>query len=400
VNDERRRGYERDPVDALGAGAVAPAAGDLDDRRAAAAALTGPRHTDVGRGRTDLTTPVLLLDLPAARRNIETMAAAAAALGTAVRPHIKAHKCAQLARLQLEAGAVGLTCATVAELTTMVGAGATSVFLANEIVDAHALDLVAATARGASVFVAVDSAEHVTLAAAAAKRAGAAIGVVVEVDVGMGRAGVRSAPAAARLAEEVVRRPGLHLHGVHGYEGHCVSIDDPRVRATAVRAANERLADAAEAVRSAVGSCDVVTAGGTATFGITARHPAITDVQAGSYVLMDTFHERLLPGVFERAVSVAGSVISRHGTTAVLDVGRKEISTEFAAPAFVARGDIRGASFHEEHCVVEFHGKPPALGEHLEITPSYAPTTVHLHDAFHVVEDDVVVDVWPTAPRR
>jgi D-serine deaminase-like pyridoxal phosphate-dependent protein len=372
------------------------------DGRASAAAtgLTALRDADVGRRRADLTTPVLLLDLAAARRNITTMAAAAAALGSGVRPHVKAHKCAQLAQLQLEAGAVGLTCATVSELTTMAAAGATDVFLANEIVDAHALDLVAAAAREITVTVAVDDFEHVRLIAAAARRAGAAIGIVVEVDVGMGRAGVRSSPAAAQLAEAVVRRPELHLRGVHGYEGHCVSIDDPRVRAEAVRAANEQLADAAEAVRSAVGSCDVVTAGGTATFGITARHPAITDVQAGSYVLMDSFHERLLPTVFEPALSVAGTVISRHGTTAVLNVGRKTMSTDFASPTFVTRHDVRGASFHEEHCVVEFEGTPPALGEHLEITPSYAPTTVHLHDAFHVIEDDVVVDVWPIAPRR
>jgi D-serine deaminase-like pyridoxal phosphate-dependent protein len=355
--------------------------------------------TPPGRTRAEVPTPALLLDLAAARRNIEAMAAAAAGIGAGVRPHVKAHKCAPLAQLQQEAGAVGLTCATVSELAAMAAAGAPDLFLANQVVDPPELDRLAALAGDRLVTVAVDDDEHVARLARAAGRAGVVLGVVVEIDVGMGRAGVRSAASAVRLAGAVTQRPELELRGVHGYEGHCVVIDDAQVRDESVRRANAELVEAAEAVRAAVGACRIVTAGGTATFPITAAHPEITDVQVGSYVLMDSFHERLLPGVFEPALAVAGTVVSRHGSTLVLDVGRKSIAAELGAPTFTGALAVLSARFDEEHCVLEVGGAPPAIGERVEISPAYAPTTVALHDVFHVVEDGVVVDVWPIAPR-
>lgn len=356
------------------------------------------RREALGTHRTELTTPSLLLDLDVVDRNIATMASAAAALGVGVRPHVKAHKCVQLAQRQVDGGSIGLTCATAAELEAMTATSADELLLANEIIDPRKLDRIAVVARDRAVALAVDDEEHVELAATAARRAGAVMGIVVEVDIGMRRAGVRSSGAAARLAEAVTKRTELSFRGLHAYEGHCVMIGDAGERIAAVHDAVECLAEAASAVVDAVGSCDLVTLGGTATFATAGAHRCVTDVQAGSYVLMDSFHQRLVPDLFEPALTVLATAVSVHGRTAVLDTGRKSVSTDLAAPEF--RGsEVRSAQFHEEHCVIETGSIRLLLGDRLEIVPGYTPTTVQLHDKIHVVRDDIVVDVWPVAAR-
>lgn len=346
-----------------------------------------------------MTTPALLLDLDVARRNIAAMADRLQPFGTQLRPHIKAHKCVELAELQLAAGAIGVACATVWEAAAMA-LRVDDILVANQIVTAEKLAVLAALATERRITVAVDDADNVAALADAAARAGAILEIVIEVDVGMRRGGARTVEEALVLADAVARLPSLRLRGVQGYEGHCMGEPDSAVRGRATRLANARLTEAVDRLAAAGHQPAVVSAGGTGTFAITAADPKITEIQAGSYVVMDEFHDRLVPGAFDFALSVLGTAVSRHGSTVVLDAGRKSVSTDFGMPHLAAYPDARVRLFAEEHCLVDFAGAPPlAPGDTAEITIDYAPTTVNLHDVFHVVEDGVVTGIWRICAR-
>ena len=216
----------------------------------------------------------------------------------------------------------------------------------------------------------------------------------------MGRAGVRSTGQALALARAVDELPGVVLRGVQGYEGHCMAEDDRTPREAATRRANEALLEIVDALAEAGHECSVVSGGGTGTYTVTGANPRIDEVQAGTYVLMDCFHERLVPGAFELALTVCGTVISRQGSTVVLDCGRKSVSTDFGSPHLVGHPEADVRMFAEEHCLVDFDGRPSLeLGDTAEVAHSYAPTGVNLHDVFHVIEGGVVTDIWPVSPR-
>jgi D-serine deaminase-like pyridoxal phosphate-dependent protein len=160
------------------------------------------------------------------------------------------------------------------------------------------------------------------------------------------------------------------------------------------------LTDAAARLAAAGHPCELVSAGGTGTYLITGANSQITEVQAGSYVFMDSFHERLLADRFEVALTVLGSVISRQGSTVVLDFGRKSVSTDFGTPKLLRIEGATVRSYAEEHCLVDFSGTPPVqIGDRVETMVDYAPTAVALHDVFHVVERGVVTDIWAIDPR-
>lgn len=358
-------------------------------------------RSQIGRDRCEVTTPALLLDLDAARRNLAVMSARGAELGVALRPHVKAHKSAELARLQLEAGAVGLTCATVWEAVVMAGrAGADDLLIANQVAGPEKLAALGALACGRRIGVAVDAAEGVRALAASALAAGCRLELLVEVDVGMGRAGVRSAAEALELAALIEELPGVRFRGVHGYEGHCLAEPDPATCAACAARANRVLSAVVEALEGAGHACEVVSAGGTATYATTGTSPVVGELQVGSYVLMDVFHERLVPDQFETALSVLGTVVSRQGSTAVLDCGRKAVSSELVPPQLRGWPQARVRGVAEEHCIVELGaGAGLRLGEKIELVHGYAPTGVNLHDAYLVLERDTVVDVWPVNPR-
>jgi D-serine deaminase-like pyridoxal phosphate-dependent protein len=354
----------------------------------------------MGRHRDEVATPALLLDLPVARRNIETMAAKFRELPAELRPHIKVHKSPQLAQMQIEAGAIGVACATAWETLVMSEAGVEDVLLANQVTHPDKVRALSLAARDHRITVAVDDERNVDDLDSAAGRAGSQLEVLIELDVGMGRCGVRTQEEAFTLVSRIADKANLHFRGMQGYEGHCMLEPDRDVRVAEAEIANDKLVKAVDHLaKHGYPSADV-SAGGTGTYFITGANPRITEVQAGSYALMDCFHGNLVPGGFEIAMTVLGTVISRQGNTVVLDAGRKSIGIDFVTPPLRAhpQGDVR--YYAEEHCLVDFPGSPPLdLGDRAELIAGYGPTTVNLHDVFHVLEDDLVVDIWPVIPR-
>jgi D-serine deaminase-like pyridoxal phosphate-dependent protein len=351
----------------------------------------------IGRHRLDVVTPALVLDLPAASRNISKMADRLRTMPAEIRPHIKVHKSPQLARMQVAAGAIGVSTATVWEAIVMVRSGLDGVFVVNTVAGREKLAALAALAREAEVMVAVDDTDNAAEIAAAARAAGSTLGVLIEVDTGMDRAGVDTPKQAAALARQVAELDGLRLRGVTGYEGHCSLTPDRDLRSQRQRDAMRVLVDAADSVIAEGLPCPIVSAGGTATWDWTATNPRITEIQAGSYVVMDNFHGAMV-GDFEHALKVVATVISRPPDRIIVDAGNKSLG----APALttIAGHDLPVHRFDEEHGI--FAATPAdglRVGDVVELVPGYAPGTVNWYDAYHVVEGDSIVDIWPVIPR-
>jgi len=351
----------------------------------------------IGRKRHDLITPALILDLPVARRNIAKMADRIKTMPAKLRPHIKVHKSPELARMQVDAGAIGISTATVWEAIVMIRSGLDSIFVVNTIAGREKIAALAAIARDAEVMVAVDDAQNAGDIAAAARAAKSTVGVLIEVDTGMDRAGVDTPEQAVELARRLAGLDGIRLLGVTGYEGHCSLTPERDLRAQRQRAAMSMLVEAAQKILAADLPCPIVSAGGTATWDWTATTPGVTEIQAGSYAVMDNFHFPMA-GDFEKALTVLATVISRPPDRVIVDAGNKSLG----APALsTIRGhDLKGFRFDEEHGVfVADASYPLHVGDVVELVPGYAPGTVNWYDAYHVVEGDRVTDIWPVIPR-
>jgi D-serine deaminase-like pyridoxal phosphate-dependent protein len=322
----------------------------------------------------DLPTPALVVDLAALDDNIAVMAAALP--GAHLRPHVKAHKCTSLARRQAAAGHQAFTCATIRECEGMAAAGlGADLLLANEVLDATRLGALAR--KGARVTVAVDSAETIEAAAA-----GGVPEVVIDINVGMPRCGV--APQEAGRLADLARSHGLTVRGVMGYEGHAVGIEDEAEREQQCRAAMELLMIA----HADVGG-DLISAGGTGTY---ACNTWATEIQAGSYALMDLAYGKLgLP--FQQALFVLATVISSSQDWCVANAGVKTMSMDHGNPQ-IARAKVWFCS--DEHTTF---APPRRVGERVRLVPGHIDPTMAYHERVHVISGDEVVDVWPVDLR-
>jgi D-serine deaminase-like pyridoxal phosphate-dependent protein len=315
----------------------------------------------------ELTTPALLIDAPRLERNLRAMSEALP--GPRLRPHVKAHKCTALARRQAARGHRAFTCATVREIEGLAAAGlGDDLLLANEVLDLRRLG-----ALDARVTVAVDSPETLEAAAAGGVRE-----VLIDVNVGLPRCGC--APERAGALADLARRRGLTVRGVMGYEGHAMLQGDRAERARLTAESMERLA----AAHRDVGG-EVISAGGTGTYDL---NPLATEIQAGSYALMDTSYAALgLP--FEPALSILATVISVAPAYAVADCGLKALGMDHGNPR------IDGARVwfcSDEH--VTFGERASKVGERIRVWPAHVDPTVAYHARAWLVDGDDVLETW------
>jgi D-serine deaminase-like pyridoxal phosphate-dependent protein len=352
----------------------------------------------IGQRRDELITPALVLDIDAAQRNIDHMASELKQMGAAtIRPHYKTHKSPDLARRQLQAGAGGLSMATVWEAAILAAAGMDDLFVVNTVAHPAKLRVLAELAREHRVLVAVDEAENAASASAAAVTAGSTLGIMVEVDTGMDRCGTDSAADCLAVAREVMDLPGLRFEGITGYEGHCSMTPDHDLRHERQRAAMKFFTDVAGQLGANGIPCPIRSAGGIATWNWTAAYPGLTEIQAGTYVVMDNFHGRMVPG-FEHSLTIAATVISRQSGKVIVDAGNKSVADP--ADVTMVGHDHKVLRFDEEHGIFDAaDGSPLRVGDPVGLVPGYSPSTVNWYDAYHVVQGDIVVDIWPVIPR-
>jgi D-threonine aldolase len=317
----------------------------------------------------DLQTPALVAEAGVLERNITAMSRALP--GPRLRPHVKAHKCTALARRQRDAGHAAFTCATIREVEGMAAAGlGDDLLLANEVLDATRLGRL-----DARVTVAVDSQETITAAARGGVRE-----VLIDVNVGLPRCGC--APEDAGRLADAARSAGLSVRGVMGYEGHVVGLPDRALREQLVDECMERLKRA----HTDVGG-DVVSAGGTGTYDI---NTFATEIQAGSYVLMDNAYAELgLP--FGRGLAVLATVISVSPAHAAADCGLKALGMDHGNPAI--EGDHAVWFVADEH-ITFAPASPVKPGDRVWIRPAHIDPTIAYHERMHLVDGEDVVEIW------
>jgi D-serine deaminase-like pyridoxal phosphate-dependent protein len=349
----------------------------------------------------EIDTPALLLDLDAFERNVNRMAQFFAGRPTSLRPHAKTHKCPTIALRQLEAGAIGITCAKLGEAEVLAQAGVPDILIANQVVGPIKVDRLTDLARGCNVMVAVDHPANVDALSRACQAKGASLRALVEVDIGMKRCGVRPGKAALPLAQQIADAPGLQFAGLMGYEGHLVMMPDPDERASRVSEAVALLQETKDLLEGNGLAVPIVSGGGTGTYDMSGTYPPMTEIQAGSYVFMDATYCRIRPE-FEPALSVLSTVISRPARDRVVtDTGRKAMSEEFGLPQPIGIEGLSTQALSEEHGRLTAAADAASLqpGDKVRFLPSHCCTTVNLHDRLHVIQRDALVDIWPIAAR-
>lgn len=348
-----------------------------------------------------LDTPCLLLDLDAFEHNLHKMSEFMAQRDANLRPHVKTHKCSAIAKRQIEAGAQGVTCAKLGEAEAMAAAGIRDLLVANQVVGPTKIQRLVELSKRSDVIVAVESAQNAREIASAATQDGVQVNVIIEVDTGMSRCGTMPGEDTVALAQAIVGMDGLRFRGLMGYEGHAVLMGDFDEKTRVATQAAERLLASADAVRQQGIEVEIVSAGGTGTYMITSKLKGITEIQAGSYIVMDTTYRRVVPE-FENALTLLSQVISRRGNQwLVTDIGKKAVTEEFGLPELRDTPSAKLVGLSEEHAKLEILDPscPLEPGDKVQFTPSHCCTTINLHDDYFCVRAGRVEAVWEIDAR-
>lgn len=353
----------------------------------------------------DLDTPCVLIDIERLERNVTRMAERARAAGVALRPHGKTHKLPEVARLQLAAGARGITLAKVGEAEVFAEHGFDDVFLAYPIVGADKARRLLRLAERIKLAVGADSEVGARTLSEVFAAAGRRLDVLLKVDVGAHRVGVE--PGHARsIAERLAGLPGLALRGVFTHAGQSYHCDTGDGVAAVGRVEAEALGAAALSLRAASLPCDVVSVGSTPT-ALHSMRGEVTETRPGTYVYYDASQAGLGACTLEDcALTVLATVVSVPAPDrAVLDAGSKTLSSDPLRPRPGGHGLIVGRRsrvqrLSEEHGVVTVEdGESFRVGERVLVVPNHACVVSNLHDRVFAVRAGRVEAVWPVAAR-
>lgn len=359
-------------------------------------------------GRAELNTPALIIDRAILRRNIDRMADFARDAGITLRPHAKTHKSLDIARLQLEAGAIGICCAKLGEAEALTGSGEIGdVLITSPVVsDPPIARLGELNRRIGRLTVVVDHPENIEKLGVAFDR-DAPLELLIDIDPGIRRTGVASPEAAIEAATAIAAHSSLRLAGVQFYCGIQQHIKSYEERRAAIAERTDYLKRVIAALTDAGHRIGTVSGGGTGTHRIDAQLGVFTELQVGSYVAMDRQYDACEIAEdsenFETAVFVDARIVSAsHRGMATLDSGFKSLSTDADMPLVVGGGAPRDASFlfmGDEHGALVKTDHDFPLGEVVTLQVPHCDPTINLYDAYHVVEGDMLVDIWPVAAR-
>ena len=350
----------------------------------------------VGQRLEEIDTPALVLDLEAFEANL---AALDRAVGSRVRvrAHAKTHKCAEIAKRQIAAGAVGVCCQKVSEAEALVDGGVADVLVSNEIVGAPKIARLAELSRRARIGVCVDNAENLEQL----KASSAQLDVYVEIEVGMGRCGIAPGEPAAALAAQI--GGNLRFAGLQAYHGRAQHVRSMAERRASIAKAASAVLETKRLLQKRGIDCPIVTGAGSGTFMFEVESGAWGEIQPGSYVFMDADYARNewaapLPR-FQHALFVISTVMSRpRPDVAIVDAGLKASSVDSGMPGVWQRPGLTYTHASDEHGWLE--GSPaPALGDKLLLVPGHCDPTVNLYDWYVCIRRGIVEDLWPITAR-
>lgn len=345
----------------------------------------------------DLPTPALLLDLDIMERNLRRMSDFFRDKPAKIRPHFKAHQIISLAYRQIQAGALGMTCARLEHAELLVEAGIENVLIANEIAGDGAIERFVELSRSAPVIVAVDNPSVVAAMAAKAGNRAHELNVVIDLDVRLGRCGVQPGAPAVALAKAVIAG-GLRFRGLMGYEGHIhlpTGAEKQRIASKAL----QLLMDTRALLEEQGIPVEITTCGGTSDYAEAANFPGVTEVQAGSYLLMDRWYQPCA-AEFVPALTVLSTVISKSTRkTLVADAGVKAIGTVNGLPEIKALPGLRVNNLHIEHILMDIRDPSVSIevGDKIEICVQALEPTLNLHRYVYGIRNGKVEEVFPIA---
>jgi 3-hydroxy-D-aspartate aldolase len=375
--------------------------------------LAGPNARLVGKpgGLRELTTPALVLDLEAFEQNIGAYQHQINLHGLRARPHAKSHKCAEIARRQIAAGAVGICAASLHEAEAMAGNGINNILITSPVVGAGKLDkLMQLLESGAEVAVVADDQDYALSMAAAAHRAGHVLEVLIDVDLGMGRTGISNIESALQLVDVVCAAEGLSYRGLQAYSGRVQHIQEFAERARVYTGQLRFLSALIAALDKRGLKPATVSGGGTGTLALDCREGLLTEHQAGSYIFMDVEYGAVTLGAndagnaFATSLFLHSTVISKNVPGQVtIDAGLKSFATDGPLP-HVSAGAPLGTTysfFGDEHGCLTFPAPTDRLplGSVVACVTPHCDPTINLHDYLHVVRHDTIVDIWRIVGR-
>lgn len=357
----------------------------------------------IGQSVEALDTPALLVDMDVLERNVNRMAdTIIARAGVAWRPHTKAMKCPALAHLCLRAGAHGITCAKLGEAEVMAAAGIRDILIANQVVTPTKIGRLVQLCRHADVAVCVDHIDNAVAIDTAAAAAGTRPRVLIEVDVGMHRAGVAPGEPTIALARQLAALQHVRFAGLQTWEAHTLTIADADEKRRQVLAALTLVTDTAAAIRQAGIAVDIVSCGGTGTYAMSAFAPGITEIEAGGGIYGDRHYRDHFGVDHDFALTILTTVTSRPAPERIIcDAGFKTTGTAHGEPGLPGARVVTGIKLSAEHGTIHLAAPDdtPRVGEQLRLVPGYSDSTVFLHDQIIAVRGNRVEAVWPLLGR-
>ncbi|MCK4381231.1 MAG: alanine racemase [Candidatus Lokiarchaeota archaeon] len=347
-----------------------------------------------------ISTPALILNYDIMEKNIEFMANFAKDNNIDLRPHVKTHKCPKIAQMQLKAGAIGICVARIGEAEIFAQNGIDDILIANQVVDLNQIKRLIDLNKKCLVRVCVDSEKNILDLNRVATQNGITLEILFEVDVGLGRNGVKSGEHALELANLIKKQKGLKLVGIQGYEGHLISVKDSEMRKKLTESCMNLLIGTRDLLNDNGFHINYLTASNTVTYKFSVNCKGITEIQPGTYVFNDEHHYKIVDE-FNIATTVLGTISNIPGKRFyTIDVGLKAITNDNGNPIFKNFPKSKIKIMTEEHSI--FRGTPNTnfkIGQKIEINPTHICTTVNLYDFFTVIKDGEIIGRWDILAR-
>jgi len=345
-------------------------------------------------------TPALLIDYDIMKENIEKMVKFVKDNNLSLRPHVKTHKCPIIGKMQLEAGANGICVARVGEAEIFAENGFTDILIANEVIELNQIKRLIKLNKKSLVRICVDSKKNIQDLNKYASKNKITLEVLLEVDIGLGRNGVKPGEEALNLANIIKDHKYLKLVGLQGYEGHLVSVTDPDLRKKQSEECMKKLIDTRNLLNLNGYDIKYLTVGNTVTYKYSGKVKGITELQPGTYVFNDWHYYQTSPE-FNLAATVLGTITNNPGKRFyITDAGLKAMTSDSGYPTIKSYPKSKIKVMTEEHSI--FRAGPNdsfEIGQKLEIFPSHICTTVNLYDFLTVIKDDEVIAKWEILAR-
>jgi len=347
-----------------------------------------------------VSTPALIIDYDKMQKNIEKMVQFTKENNVNLRPHAKTHKSPIIGKLQLDAGSSGICVARVGEAEVFAQQGFDDILIANQVIDINQIKRLVNLNKDSLVRTCVDSEKNVLDLNEHALKEGIILEVVIEVDVGLGRNGVKPGDPALEFANFIKNLKGLKIVGLQGYEGHLISVHDDDLRKKQTEECMQLLVETRDLLNKNGFNIEYLTASNSGTYKFSGKYEGITELQPGTYVFNDEHHYRIVPE-FEIAATILGTITNIPGKRLyTIDAGLKAVTNDNGNPIFKKYPKCRIRVMTEEHSI--FRASPNdnfEIGQKIELIPSHICTTVNLYDHFTVIKDDEIFARWDIPAR-